>query len=80
MDKKLKVSFHTAEPVRFLNDSVNNVADIRVQRSQKTPGIEPMLDQCSSVVYDGGPTLPQHRFNVLCFPGYHHILHHLHRI
>ena len=30
------------------------------------PAVGPMLIQCWSTVYDAGPTLDQHRANVLC--------------
>ena len=34
--------------------------------SQQTQDIEPMLFKCWPTVCDAGPTLKQHRFNVLC--------------
>ena len=40
--------------------------DVRTQQSQY---VGPMLSQCWSTVYDAGPTLAQHRANVLCLLG-----------
>ena len=34
--------------------------------SLETQDIEPMMGQCWPAVYDGGPTLTHHWFNVSC--------------
>ena len=38
--------------------------------SQQEQYFGPMLSQCWASVVDGGPTLVQHRANVLCLLGY----------
>ena len=40
------------------------VSTLDIKLIQQTRGIEPMLFQCWSTVYDGGPTLKQHWLNV----------------
>ena len=37
--------------------------------AQQTPDIESKLVQCWATVFDAGPTLNQHRFNVWCLLG-----------
>ena len=48
---------------------VKRCRDAESRWSERTRYIDPMLCQCWSTVYDGGPTLVQHRVDVSCFAG-----------
>ena len=48
----------------------SNIMFAQNMASQQTQGVEPVLFECWSTVYDAGPALKQHCFNALCVLAY----------